>query len=142
MNLVILIAIAVVCLVGVSVIAMILMNQQSQIDEINRQNNLEAELGYCLNIIYSANPFSLSSQDQVEIDFQKCRANAIELYGNDFQKSNYLNERESAKYWEGETETMRKMMEQNCRKEFIGQLHEMNNCIENNNDYWRLNPMG
>ena len=128
MKPIVIITIAVI--VGVVVVGVILGNQQSQINEINRQNILEGDLNRCDAIIVNSNPFNINSQNQAEIEWENCVSNVVNEYGNDEQKTQWKLSREQKQQLELEHEN-------SCKKLFghvlseIGKPNLLQVCLDN-----------
>ena len=126
------IGVIIVAIIMLAVLLIVVASQQIQIDEINKQNTLEIELNSCNLIIVNSNPYSLDSQNQAEIEWEKCFRTALEKYGNNEQQVNFENSRLEKQQEQEAKDNLREMLDKDCRERYIGQIQEMTDCIEGN----------
>jgi len=112
--------IPIIIAVAVGILSILVLSQQTQLNELQRNAEFERAMNYCeLN-------YMMSSQ------LQDCITNAFETFGTQQEIENwhnYLNEEETKMK---NREDFILMMDQDCRERYIGQIQEMNDCIEAN----------
>jgi hypothetical protein len=93
---------------------------QEGLDELNKCMQIQQQL--------ELNPFIDQTQNQMAVkQYEDCVENVWQNYATDDElekRDNMVNEHE---------ESLQKVIQQ-CREEYIGQLHEMESCIENSKD--------
>ncbi|QLH03142.1 hypothetical protein C5F47_06050 [Nitrosopumilus cobalaminigenes] len=124
------VGVIVVAIIMLVVLLIVVASQQMQINEINRQDILEVELTKCSFIIANSNPFSMDSQNQAEIEWENCFTAAIEEHGNDEQKLQWENSQVEKQQNQENKNEMAILMIQDCRQKYIGQIQEMNDCLD------------
>jgi hypothetical protein len=124
------IGVIIVAIIMLVVLLIVVASQQMQINEINRQDILEFELSQCGSIVINQNPFNRQSVDQAGIDWRICFSNAIEKYGNDEQKLQWETSQLEEQRAQENRDDFVEMMTQDCRERYIGQIQEMNDCID------------
>ena len=117
MKPVIIIAIAVVCSVVV-IMGLLFYDQQLQIDNIERQMNLENAIGSC-------------SQYWKNVDnYEKCALKSFENWGTSEQLAGYRDSLKQAINQEISNEENFKRMELTCYQKHIGMLQDAKRCVE------------
>jgi len=75
--------------VAIGVISVVVVIQQSEISDIRRQEYLESYVAQCNLIILNVNMFNNDAVIRAGIDWEKCFDEAVNRYGNSFQKENW-----------------------------------------------------
>ena len=125
MKHIIIIAIA----VGIGVIALLAVivgNQQTQINNIERQAIFENEMDRCVNIISNANPYNIELQNIAWDNYMACMETTTNAYGNNEQKIHW----EKIKQEEKRKDMLKNTLMEQCREKWIGQLHDYNACLD------------
>ena len=131
----------IVAIIMLTVLLIVVASQQMQINEINRQDILEAEFDRCSLIILNSNPYSLDSQNRAEIEWIDCVSNVMNEYGTKEQIEEWkLMQGEKQQKQENRDIFIEKMI-QDCREKYLGQMHEMNKCIDLMNEYDSQTPL-
>ncbi len=131
----------IVAIIMLTVLLIVVASQQMQINEINRQDILEAEFDRCSLIILNSNPYSLDSQNRAEIEWIDCVSNVMNEYGTKEQIEEWeLMQDEKQQKQENRDIFIEKMI-QDCREKYLGQMHEMNKCIDLMNEYDSQTPL-
>ena len=104
--------------IAVAIILVMLVSQQSQIDELQRNDSFDDALNSC-------------SQHLLDTEAMKeCITNSFGNFGTPEEKqrwNDYLAELENK---ESSEQNFRKAVEQSCREEYIGQLDELTKCLD------------
>jgi hypothetical protein len=119
--------VVIIAIVAVGIVlAVIIGNQQMQINNIETQAIFEIETDRCVSIVNNANPFNIESQNIAWDNYMACMENTVNAYGNDGQKSHW----EDIKQEEKRKDMMKITLKENCREEWIGQLIDYNACLD------------
>jgi len=88
MKTIVIIAIVAI-VVAIGILTSIVTFQQSEISDIRRQEYLESSVIQCNTIIVNVNYFSDKAVNHASQEWQRCMDEAMNLYGNSFQKENW-----------------------------------------------------
>ena len=108
------------------VLAVIIGNQQMQINNIETQAIFEIETDRCVSIVSNANPFNIELQNIAWGNYMACMEKTVNAYGNDAQKAHW----ENIKQEEERKDMMKITLKENCRERWIGQLIDYNACVD------------
>jgi len=115
-----------IAVVGIAVIA-VLGYQQTQINEIERQMNLDDTIAWCAS---NTNYYSMESVEW----YGQCLGEAFKEYGTAEQYQNWIGSQEQVYQEqllrEENSKSAYDMMMDMCREDYFGQINEMKSCFE------------
>jgi len=117
--------IIVIVAVGI-LLAVIVGNQQMQINNIERQAIFEIETDRCVTIVNNASPYNIELQNIAWGNYMACMETTVSAYGNDGQKSHW----EDIKQEEKRKNMLKITLKENCKEQWIGQLIDYNACVD------------
>jgi hypothetical protein len=118
----------------VIVLAVIVGNQQMQINNIETQAIFQIEIDRCGTMVTNSNPYNVQSQNMAWVDYTNCMNTAVSAYGNDVQQASWEDMKQEQIELEESSEKFDKMMSDvimdGCQAKFPAVTPEYHNCVK------------
>ena len=104
--------------VAVAIILVMLVSQQSQINELQRNDDFDDALNNCSQFIYDT-----------EEKMKNCISNSFDEFGTLEEKERLNDHLKEIDSYEKTHEKTQQLLKDLCREQWIGQLEEYNECM-------------